>query len=135
MQNLIYMIDINGADEMVNNGDLEYGKLKKLNPVKKELVLDLRKYGWDIEKAEGLTVLPDGKTIAVVNDNDFGIATKIEDPDHLDSEMEDYIYDGNKKEFTYKGKTAPKAKVIMTQNSKSERESKIWLFEMDKKIK
>ena len=135
MQNLIYMIDINEADEIENNGDLEYGKLKKLNPAKKELVLDLRKYGWDIEKAEGLTILPDGKTIAVVNDNDFGIATKIEDPDHIDSEMEDYIYDGNKKEFTYKGKTAPKAKVIMTQNSKSERESKIWLFEMDKKIK
>ena len=89
----------------------------------------------DIEKAEGLTVLPDGKTIAVVNDNDFGIATKIEDPDHIDSEMEDYIYDGNKKEFIYKGKTAPKAKVIMTQNSKSERESQIWMFEMDKKIK
>ena len=50
-------------------------------------------------------------------------------------EMEDYIYDGNKKEFIYKGKTAPKAKVIMTQNSKSERESQIWMFEMDKKIK
>ena len=135
MQNLIYMIDINGADEIENNGDLEYGKLKKLNPVKKELVLDLRKYGWDIEKAEGLTVLPDGKTIVVVNDNDFGIATKIEDPDHIDSEMEDYIYDGNKKEFIYKGKTASKAKVIMIQNSKSERESQIWMFEMDKKIK
>ena len=135
MQNLIYMVDINGADKIENNGDLEYGRLKKLNPVKKELILDLRKYGWDIEKAEGLTVLPDRKTIAVVNDNDFGIATKIEDSDHINSEMEDYTYNSSKKEFTYKGKIAPKAKAVMTQNSKSERESQIWFFEMDKKIK
>lgn len=61
MQNLIYMIDINGADEIENNGDLEYGRLKDLKPVKKELLIDLRKYGWNIEKAEGLTLLPDGK--------------------------------------------------------------------------
>lgn len=135
MQNLIYLIDINGADEIQNNGDLEYGRLKKLNPIKKELLLDLRKYGWNIEKAEGITILPDNKTIAVVNDNDFGIATKIYDPEHKKSKMEDYIYDGNQKEFIYKGEIAHKAKVIMTQNDKSERESQIWLFEMDKKIK
>ena len=54
MQNLIYLIDINGADEIENNGDLEYGKLKNLNPVKKELLIDLRKYGWNIEKQKVL---------------------------------------------------------------------------------
>ena len=81
MQNLIYMIDINGADEIENNGDLEYGRLKELKSCEKRTFNDLRKYGWDIEKAEGLHCLPDGKTIAVVNDNDFGIETKLEDPE------------------------------------------------------
>lgn len=42
--------------------------------VKKETVLDLLEAGWDRshDKPEGLTILNDS-TIAVVNDNDFGI--------------------------------------------------------------
>ena len=135
MQNLIYMIDINGADEIENNGDLEYGKLKDLKPVKKELLIDLRKYGWDIEKAEGLTILPDGKTIVVVNDNDFGLQTKIEDSENKNSEIDDYVYDGDKKEFLYKDKVAKKVKMGMEKNSESERESQIWLFRLDSKLK
>ena len=135
MQNLIYMVDINGADEIENNGDLEYGRLKDLKPVKKELLIDLRKYGWNIEKAEGLTLLPDGKTIVVVNDNDFGIQTKIEDLENKDSSIEDYSYDKDKKEFFYKGKEAKKVKIGMEQNSKAERESQIWFFKLDSKLK
>lgn len=45
-----------------------------VNVVEKELVLDLLEAGWDLthDKPEGLTILNDS-TIAVVNDNDFGI--------------------------------------------------------------
>jgi hypothetical protein len=44
------------------------------NSFKKRLVLDLTKTGFhDIEKAEGLAVV-DEYTVALVNDNDFGLA-------------------------------------------------------------
>ncbi|MBK8566533.1 MAG: esterase-like activity of phytase family protein [Saprospiraceae bacterium] len=45
-----------------------------VNVVEKTLVLDLLEAGWDLshDKPEGLTIIDDN-TIAVVNDNDFGI--------------------------------------------------------------
>ncbi|MDZ4704050.1 MAG: choice-of-anchor I family protein [Saprospiraceae bacterium] len=45
-----------------------------VNVIEKELALDLLEAGWDLthDKPEGLTILNDS-TIAVVNDNDFGI--------------------------------------------------------------
>lgn len=135
MQNLIYMIDINGADEIEDNEELEYSRLKELKAVKKELLIDLRKYGWNVEKAEGLTILPDGKTIAVVNDNDFGLQTKIEDSENKNSEIDDYVYDGDKKEFFYKDKKVKKIKIGIEKNSEFERESQIWLFRLDDKLK
>lgn len=133
MQNLIYLIDIKGADEIGDNSDLEYGKIK-VKPVKKELVLDMRKQGWNIEKAEGLVLLPDRKTIAVVNDNDFGIKIKVNDPENKKADLEDYTYNADRKKFLYKGKEHKKVKMEITQNSKEERESQLWLFKLEREI-
>lgn len=132
-QNLIYMADINEADILKDNGELEYGK-EKVKPVKKELVLDLRKYGWNIENAEGVVLLPDRKTIAVVNDNEFGIKTKVNDSENQNGKLEDYTYDADRKEFLYRGKKAGKVKMEITSSSENERESQLWLFEMDRDI-
>jgi len=44
--------------------------------LKKTLLLDLNAAGWIAEKAEGLAVV-DGSTLALVNDNDFGLRTKV----------------------------------------------------------
>ncbi len=133
MQNLIYLIDIKGADEIGDNSSLEYGKIK-VKAVKKELVLDMRKHGWNIEKAEGLVLLPDRKTIAVVNDNDFGIQIKVNDPENKNADLDDYTYDADKKVFLYKGAEHKKVKMEITQNSKEERESQLWLFKLDREI-
>ncbi|MBK6620873.1 MAG: esterase-like activity of phytase family protein [Saprospirales bacterium] len=80
----IYKIDISGATalttedfggqtlEQVGNasGLAAFG----VNVVQKEFVFDLLEAGWDLshDKPEGLTIINDS-TIAVVNDNDFGI--------------------------------------------------------------
>jgi hypothetical protein len=51
-----------------------------VNTVHKQQVLDLLEAGWDLshDKPEGLTIL-DASTIALVNDNDFGIASPTAD--------------------------------------------------------
>lgn len=45
-------------------------------PLKKTQLLDLNAAGWMAEKAEGLTLV-DGFTLALNNDNDFGMKTRI----------------------------------------------------------
>ena len=49
-----------------------------VTPLKKTLLLDLNAIGWAAEKAEGLTLI-DESTIALANDNDFGMKTKVYD--------------------------------------------------------
>ncbi len=48
-------------------------------PLKKTLLLDLNAIGWLAEKAEGLALV-DGTTLAIANDNDFGMITKVMTP-------------------------------------------------------
>lgn len=136
MQNLVYKVDLNGATPIDNTGDLEYGKLDgKIKPAKKTLVLDLRAHGWNIEKAEGLALLPDRKTIAVVNDNDFGIAIKATDAKVPNAEVEDYTYNANTKQFTYnKDKTVHDVTLGLQKNPPSEQESQIWFFTLPEKL-
>lgn len=51
----------------------------KVVPLKKTPLLDLNAIGWLAEKAEGLAVV-DGSTLAIANDNDFGLKTRIFSP-------------------------------------------------------
>lgn len=47
-------------------------------PLKKTLLMDLNAAGWLAEKAEGLTLV-DERTVALINDNDFGVRTAMFD--------------------------------------------------------
>lgn len=136
MQNLIYKVDLNGATPIADNGDLEYGRLDgKIVPAKKELVLDLRAQGWNIEKAEGLALLPDRKTIAVVNDNDFGMDIDVKDSAVADPEVSDYTYDSHKKAMIYnKDNKVHKVKISLKKNAPTEQESQIWFFTLPKAL-
>lgn len=47
-------------------------------PMKKTLLLNLNALGWTAEKAEGLALV-DGHTLAMTNDSDFGMKTRVYD--------------------------------------------------------
>ncbi|MGE5701204.1 MAG: esterase-like activity of phytase family protein, partial [Clostridia bacterium] len=55
--------------EQMTDADLRKAKVKL--PVKRQII-DLTAYDYPFEKMEGLTMVDD-KTVAIVNDNDFGI--------------------------------------------------------------
>lgn len=135
MQNLIYKVDLKNATTVDTNGDLEYGKVpQNFVPAKKELLLDLRQYGWNIEKAEGLAILPDRQTIAVVNDNDFGIAVKVDDANNNNASVEDYTYDADKKIFLNKNNQQVDIHIGLQQNAPEEQQSQIYLFKLDQQL-
>ncbi len=78
--------DIAGAAFNADTSDLEKSSMagsavngadwSKVVPLKKTRLLDLNAIGWLAEKAEGLTVV-DANTLAIANDNDFGLKTKV----------------------------------------------------------
>ncbi|MEW9698471.1 esterase-like activity of phytase family protein [Paenibacillus sp. SI8] len=64
-----------GTDISKNLESLTVKQLKDqgIQPVSKELIVDIAKLGYPYEKIEGIAVA-DKNTIAIVNDNDFGIS-------------------------------------------------------------
>ncbi|MCC6459981.1 MAG: choice-of-anchor I family protein [Saprospiraceae bacterium] len=85
----IYKINLSGATPVSGN-DFGGKTLEQLTPaelaafgivpVQKERFVDLLELGWELQhdKPEGLTIV-DKNTIAVINDNDFGIASPAAD--------------------------------------------------------
>ena len=86
----VYRIYLNGATNLQRlsskvggkNGTLESllpkdFAVNSLAPVKKELVLDLGEMGVKEEKAEGIDLIDD-KFMALITDNDFGLAGKLD---------------------------------------------------------
>ena len=112
----------------VDGKALEYASAEELQDdvvfAEKELLLDLRDYGWTAEKAEGLCMV-DENTIAVINDNDFGIVTVTEDAANEDADITDYVYDAATGTFTKDG-TAADVKVSIGENTEP---AQIWTFQ------
>ncbi|WP_275556640.1 esterase-like activity of phytase family protein [Mixta sp. Marseille-Q2659] len=88
IRNLIYKVDLSPATELAafdKPGEYpEFDDEKALAQrgiklAAKTLVVDLRQLGWQHEKAEGLALI-DNKTLAVTNDNDFGVRTVMQNP-------------------------------------------------------
>lgn len=80
--NTVYAIDIAGATDLsgrtlADGKALEYGSARDLETagietVAKNTLFDLREYGWKPKKTEGLA-LTNRNSLAVINDNDFGL--------------------------------------------------------------
>ncbi|MEQ9115236.1 MAG: esterase-like activity of phytase family protein [Rickettsiales bacterium] len=78
VRNVIQRVNIKNATNISNyiskgGGHLEHKEdLSHIEFIKKTPFLDVNKYGWDENKLEGLSIV-DNQTIAISNDNDFGI--------------------------------------------------------------
>lgn len=138
MKNLIYKVDITGADDisktLINGLEPEfYPNGGGIRMAKKELLVDLRALGWTAEKAEGMALYPDGKTLAVINDNDFGVAVKVKDSAHPKAESADYVLeqDGT---YTLDGKPAS-PDISITAASPEDSKTTLFVIHLDKPLK
>lgn len=80
-KNFIYKINIKGATDITastlpNGKALEQAEsmqeLSSIKMITKELLIDMRQWGWTEDKLEGLAVV-DERTVAVIHDSDFGL--------------------------------------------------------------
>lgn len=99
----IYKIDLAGATPLTTEdyngqtleqvGDAANLAAFGVQVIQKTLVLDLLEAGWDRthDKPEGLTIMDD-QTIAVVNDNDFGISSPAADGEIVFTDKKTRLY-------------------------------------------
>lgn len=139
MRNNIYKVDLSKASDLAafdKTGKYpEFDDAEKLAKrgvmlAEKSLVVDLRKLGWQQEKAEGLALI-DGKTLAVANDNDFGVKTVLKDP-VAGKKLKDY-------RLNEQGELTVDDKVVATSIGvkpleKPESESELWVVTLPEAV-
>jgi len=137
MHNDIMLIDLAKASaldgkQLADGRALEYGDAAALaaagvQPVKKQLALDLRTLGWTAEKAEGLALV-DASTLAVINDNDFGVASELRGSSLKLDELR--VADG--KLVDKQGQPQAGASLGVAANGES---TQLWLITLQKPLK
>ena len=139
--------DINTAAFNPATSDLEKSSMgavavngadwSKVVTLKKTLLLDLNAIGWLAEKAEGLTIV-DGNTLALANDNDFGLKTKIFTPSGeavADADVTKCNVDANGTIITSNAVGCNAANTIrVARGDDCERPSRLWLIKFSKAL-
>lgn len=143
VHNKLYVFDINNATDItaVKSGSDELEKVKtqadlaKLGVItaRKEAVLaDLKDYGWLMEKAEGLTII-DNSTLAVSNDNDFGLKVEVTDKDGKSVDATSLMVNDQGQMTDSKGNSVFSYKMIPSKLE--ERRSQLWIIKLAKPLK
>jgi hypothetical protein len=139
--------DISAAAFNVATSDLEKSSMagavvngadwKAVTTLKKTLLLDLNAIGWQAEKAEGLTIV-DGNTLALANDNDFGMKTKMFDASGKvieDADVTKCNIDANGAIITSSAAGCNAANSIrVARGTDVERPSRLWLIKFGKAL-
>lgn len=140
MRNLVYVVDLAQASDLSafdkekapEFNDAQQLKERGIRLAEKKEVLDLRRLGWQQEKAEGMTLI-DNQTIAVINDNDFGLRSVLDNPDASGKKADDYEVDG-KGHLTLDGK-AVATKIALKPLEKPESQNELWVIKLPESLK
>lgn len=103
--------------------------------LKKTVLLDLNALGWQAEKAEGLTLV-DANTVALINDNDFGLRTTLLDSNghFVDGDITNCSVDVNGAILNDGNCTGGAVGGRVTRGTNSERPTRLWLFKLPKAL-
>ncbi|MBD9250933.1 MAG: esterase-like activity of phytase family protein, partial [Cronobacter sakazakii] len=82
-------------------------------------------------KAEGLALI-DPQTLAVINDNDFGLQSELLEPQGDKKEMDDYNVDGQG-HLTLDGKPVA-SKIGIKPLEKPASQNELWVIKLDKPL-
>ncbi|RLM20817.1 esterase-like activity of phytase [Brenneria alni] len=140
MQNRIYLVDFSQATDLTpfdsdgkspefnDSAELEARGIRLAH---KQTLVDLRQLGWRQEKVEGLTMV-DKQTLAVINDNDFGLQSVLRSPVKEKDKPDDYqvMADGK---LSRDGK-AVDTTLEITPLPKPESENELWLIKLPQPI-
>ncbi|MBV6693787.1 esterase-like activity of phytase family protein [Serratia quinivorans] len=141
MINKIYLVDLSQATDLTNfdgkGKALEFDDAKDLAKrgvtlAQKREVVDLRKLGWQQEKVEGLSLIDD-RTLAVINDNDFGLQAKLVDAQPEGKKIGDYQLDQQGK-LSLDGKTVS-TRIELQPLEKPESLSELWVLTLPQSLK
>lgn len=102
-------------------------------PMRKTLLVDLNALGWTAEKAEGLTLV-DAQTVALINDNDFGLRSILVDAagNEVAGSPEDCTLDAASGALTACPNGATGARV--TRALVDQRPTRLWLLKLPKSL-
>lgn len=151
--NKLVLVDIGAATDIAagafnaGTSDLEKSSMtgaavngadwSKVVPLKKTQLLDLNAIGWLAEKAEGLTLV-DASTLAIANDNDFGMKTKVFAPSGAvvaDADVTKCTVDAAGTIVTGSAPGCNAANTIrVARGTDAERPSRLWLLKFGKAL-
>ena len=122
-------LEVSSITQAASNG-ADYATVVTL---KKTELLDLNATGWLAEKAEGLTLV-DEHTLALVNDDDFGLRTILLDANGatVAGSIEDCTVDAAG--AIVSGCPAGVVGARLARGADSERPTRLWLIKFDKKL-
>jgi Esterase-like activity of phytase len=105
--------------------------------LKKTLLLDLNAAGWMAEKAEGLALVDDS-TLALINDNDFGVRTLVQTAEGKEVAGADITKCTVDAKGVLKASSgigcAPANSARATRGTDAERPYRLWLLKFDKRL-
>lgn len=152
VHNLLVAVDVAQATDLTGKKlegglELEYADaVSELSaagvvPAKRLEILDLRKkdasgklqFGWLPEKAEGLALVNDD-TLALINDNDFGVSARIVDAAGRTVKIDDCSVNAAGVLGGKKCKGAAPLKYEIVNGSDDEKPTRLWLIRLPKKL-
>ena len=149
MLNLLTLVQTAGASNLLHDpwnpatSDLERSSMAgvpvrgadwaKVVPLKKTVLLNLNSIGWVAEKAEGLALV-DAHTLAITNDNDFGLKTRVFDAQGAEREHADVTQVQVDAEGAIVDGTDPTDTVRIGRGEAKERALTLWLLSFERAL-